>query len=257
MKVGGLKPSQSGAGLGAGAEPTATDRRHALDSFNTAFPPNLPEKDGSNNGVPGRQAPNLPKISSAHGNIGCENDKNPDPTIPPEIFNFDLILNGRKFRVLCDTLLRINTEEDLAEYSEAKLNWCLEQCASYRMTCFCAYVAAHREKKRWEGYFKTWLAEKRTEARNALRLERMAEKVRRDRKEIGQITKEEVDDWILVNYGSEYHGNEQLVSDWREHMEVFLELRDTLKDRGTHLQTILRRVQDHIAPRTSDGSPIA
>ena len=57
------------------------------------------------------QGVTFPKIASKYGNLQCANDKEPDMRIPAELFNVDLILNGRKFRVLCDDLLRIKNEE--------------------------------------------------------------------------------------------------------------------------------------------------
>jgi hypothetical protein len=227
---------------------TPNERRYILEhNFDEGW-----DKDWNNQQFPD-QGLTFPTIASKYGNM-CDNEETPDATPPPELFNFDLILNSRKFKVVCDTLIRINREEDLADYPESKLNWCLEQCASYRMTCFCAYIGAHKEHRKWKMYHKIWMAEKSKKARNAIKADRVADRASGNRKDIGQITSAEIEEWILTNHTNEYKRNVELVEDWEENEKVFLELRDTLKDRGTHLQTLLRRVQDHIAPK-SDGSP--
>ena len=195
----------------------------------------------------------FPTIASKYGNPGCENDRQPDPDIPSELFNFDLILNSRKFRVLCDSLLRIRSTEDLAGFSDKQLMSTLEQCASYRLTCFCAHVAAHKEYTRWKTYHEEWLAQKREEARQQIRAERLADRATGLRKEIGQITAQELEDQIWIKYPAEYRNNQALILDWEQNEQVFLELRDTLKDRGMHLQTILRMSGDHTAHMTSSG----
>lgn len=206
--------------------------------------------------MPG-QGYTFPRIASKYGNpVWCNNDQNPDKTIPAEIFNFDLILNGRRFQVLCDLLMRINTEEDLANFSEDRLRQSLEQCSSYRMTCFCAYVAAHREYRKWSQHHEIWMAEKRDEGRKQLRVDRAFEKRDGFRKDLGQITMQEIEDYILIKYTAEYKANLELVNDWEENEKIYLELRDTLKDRGMHLQTLLRRVTDHIDPKVSDGTSL-
>lgn len=197
----------------------------------------------------------FPKIASKYGNSHmCENDKNPDPKIPAELFNFDLILNGRKFRVICDTLMRIKSDEDLAQYDDQRLAEVLEQCSSYRITCYCAYIAAYKEKRRWEAYHEEWMALRRKDATAHIRAERLADRAAGLRKEIGQITAQELNDWILTHHASEHRHNLDLVADWEENAKVFLELRDTLHDRGMHLQTLLRRVYDHTAKSTSSGN---
>jgi hypothetical protein len=99
------------------------------------------------------------------------------------------------------------------------------------------------------------MAEKREEARKHLRSERMIEKATSVRKDLGQITTQEIEDYVLNKYAGEYKVNMGLVADWEENEMVYLELRDTLKDRGMHLQTLLKRVTDHIDPaRVSNGT---
>jgi hypothetical protein len=223
---------------------TPKERREALNDFDNKFQEHWMNQQFTNQGI------TFPKIASKYGNAMCNNDHNPDPKPPKELFNFDLILNGRRFQVLCDTLIRINKEEDLADFSETQLKRALEMCAAYRMTCFCAYIAAHREYRKWKAYHELWLSEKRKEARDSLRAERIADKNARLRKDLGQITLQEIEDHIITNYQAEYKSNLELISDWEENEKVFLELRDTLKDRGMHLQTLLRRVTDNISPKS-------
>lgn len=229
---------------------TPGERRNALDNFNEKFQQHWQNQQFTDQGY------TFPRIASKHGNpVWCDNDTAPDKKIPADIFNFDLILGGRRFQVLCDALVRINTEEDLANFSEDQLRTALELCASYRMTCFCAYVAAHREYRKWKQYHELWMAEKRKEARKHLRIERMIDKATNVRKDLGQITTQEIEDYVLNKYAGEYKSNTGLVNDWEENEMVYLELRDTLKDRGMHLQTLLKRVTDHIDPaRVSNGT---
>jgi len=222
---------------------TPADRRRVMDNFDKEWQPQWNNQQLPDQGL------TFPRIASKYGNSAyCDNDKSPDPAPPAELFNFDLILNSRKFRVVCDTLIRIKTEEDLADFSERQLKTSLELCASYRMTCFCAHVAAHREYRKWKEFHTLWMAEKREEARTQLRAERIADKATKLRKDLGQITLQEIEDYILNRYPSEYKNNIELIADWEENDNVFLELRDTLKDRGMHLQSLLKRVTDHIDP---------
>lgn len=205
--------------------------------------------------ITGDFGPELPEIPNRHGDFFCKNNDNPDSAIPADLFNFSLILNSRKFHVVIDTLIRINTEENLADFSEDKLREALELCASYRLTCFCAYVASKRERRKWELHHSIWMAEKREEARKSLRVERIADKTQGLRKELGQMTNQEVDDWIVTRHTQEYKQQTERIKEWDENSETYLELRDTLKDRGMHLQTLLKRVGDHTDPsRTSSGN---
>lgn len=226
------------------SELSPQERRQVLDGGQW-------DPDWSNQQLPG-QGLQFPKVASKYGNPLAKNDPTPDENIPPEIFNFELILNSRKFKVMCDMLLSINAEEDLADYSQKKLNECLDLCSSYRFTCFCAYIAARKERKNWELYLNEWGAEKRTEARKAIRIERMSDKQTGLRKDIGQIVQSEIDDWIMVNYGKDHRGILVTLNDWKDNEKTFLELRDTIKDRGSHLQTLLRRLDDQIAPKMPD-----
>lgn len=228
-------------------------RTHVINNFKeTHWNPSWDNQQFTDQGL------EFPRIVSKYGNAAhCKNDQNPDPTPPPELFNFDLILNGRRFRVLCDTLLRIEHEEDLGEYSEGQLKNALELCSSYRVTCLCAWVGAHKETRKWKVYHDLWMAEKRTEARNHIKNERILEKEAKERKDIGQITAQEVEDWIMTRHTNEYKNNLSLIADWENNEKIFLELRDTLKDRGMHLQTLLKKSDDHSDPNhVSDGSSI-
>lgn len=222
---------------------TPQDRRRVMDNFDKEWQSQWDNQQHTDQGL------TFPRIASKYGNpVYCNNDAAPDPKPPAELFNFDLILNSRRFKVVCDTLIRIKKEEDLAEFSDQQLQTALELCASYRMTCFCAYIAAHREYRKWKEYHNLWMAEKRDEARKHLRAERIADKATKLRKDLGQITLQEIEDYILTKHSSEYKKNIDLIADWEENEKVFLELRDTLKDRGMHLQSLLRRVTDHIDP---------
>lgn len=198
----------------------------------------------------------IPEIGNKYGNALLENSDNPDKVIPSELFKFDLILNNRRFNVILDTLLRINTDEDLAEYPESRLIYCLEQCASYRATCYSAYIAAHRVHRQWEQTFNEWLVEKRKEARDAIKMDRILDKNSGLRKEIGQITAEEVLDWVILKYGGEHRRYTDLVEEWKEYEKIYLELRDTLVDRAIHLQTILKRVSDGGASKVGNVQQI-
>jgi hypothetical protein len=72
---------------------------------------------------------------------------------------------------------------------------------------------------------------------------------------VGQITTQELEDWILVKHGLEYHKNKERTEEWKESASIYLELRDTLKDRAMHLQTLLKRVNDQTDPaQTSSGN---
>ena len=192
---------------------------------------------------------NIPEMPYKHGNSDrCVNDDNPDDEIPADLFKFELILSGRKFKVVLDALLRIKTTEDLAYFTEVDLKRSLELCASYRATCFVAHIAAHREFRRWRMYNSLWMAEKREEARVQMRADRIADKVANLRKELGQITNQELDDWIMNKYTVEYKQNVERMEEWEDNAKVYLELRDILKDRGTHLQTLIKRANDQTDP---------
>jgi len=222
---------------------TPSERKNAMNNFDKEWQSHWQNEQMTGQGI------TFPKISSKYGNGAlCKNDDSPDPEPPAELFNFDLILNSRKFRVLCDTLIRIKKEEDLADFSEIQVQTALELCASYRLTCFTAYIAAHREHRKWKTYHELWLAEKRSEARTQLRAERIADKATKLRKDLGQITMQEIEDYIITKYQAEYKRNLELIAEWKDNEQVFLELRDTLKDRGMHLQSILKRVTDHLEP---------
>lgn len=100
------------------------------------------------------------------------------------------------------------------------------------------------------------MAEKREEARQQIRLERLADKAEGLRKELGQTTAQELEDWLLRHYAAEYRKNAETVLEWEQHEKVFLELRDTLKDRGMHLQSLLKMVGDHTERMTSSGAQV-
>lgn len=248
--------------IGSKEAPPIENRNKSWKKVNEMMPQELRDalKVGDinpdwNKQIGGDFGPMLPEVPNRHGDFFCKNNENPDPDIPAELFNFTLILNSRKFHVVIDRLIRINTEEDLAEFSEEKLREALEQCAAYRLTCFCAYVAAKREQRKWDMYQTLWMAERREEARKSLRIERIADKTQGLRKEIGQITNQEIDDWIISHYTQDYKQQTERIKEWEENAETYLELRDTLKDRGMHLQTLLKRVGDHTDPnRTSSGA---
>jgi len=189
---------------------------------------------------------NLPTVSYKNGNYDrCENETTPDKDIPSDLFNFELILNSRKFNVCIDTLIRIKHEEDLTQFSDIQLQKALEMCAAYRVTCFCAYIAAKREHRKWKMFNEIWMAEKREVARGQLRADRVGDRAAGLRKEIGIISAQELEDYIISKHGGEYKVNREREEEWKENSEVYLELRDTLKDRGMHLQTLLKRINDH------------
>jgi len=245
MKIGEnfIRPDDKQAQRRSYNDLSPVERRNAVAKMDTEWQPQWGNQQLPDQGL------TFPRIASKYGNpVYCDNDNTPDPTPPPELFNFDLILNSKRFRVTCDTLIRIHKEEDLADFSDHQLQTALELCASYRMTCFCAYTAAHREYRKWNEYHNLWMAEKRTESRKQLRAERIADKSVKLRKDLGQITMQEIEDYILTKYASEYKNNIELIADWEENEKVFLELRDTLKDRGMHLQSLLKRVTDHTDP---------
>jgi len=194
----------------------------------------------------------FPKLASKYGNALCENDTKPDKDIPNELFTYDLILNDRRFQVVLDTLIRIHNEEDVVEMSEKKILWSLEQNSSYRLTCFYAHIAAKRQHRKWEMFHELWMAQKREEARMAIRADRVADKMSGLRKEIGQISSQDLSDWIVLKYGNEYKHNVELIKEWEENSQVYLEGRDVLKDRGMHLQSILRRLSDQAAQKVGN-----
>lgn len=167
--------------------------------------------------------------------------------IPKELFDFSLVLNDNVFQVTLDTLLRIQSIDDIGSYSDLMLISALEKSDAYRVTCLCAHIAARRERKKHEKILKQWLATKQDEARNSIKVARVYEVTVKQRKEIGQITNAEVEDWLYRNHGTVYKELQQNIETWQDNEDLYLELRDTLKDRGTHLQTILRRVSDHTA----------
>jgi len=173
--------------------------------------------------------------------------------IPPELFNFDLILNGRTFKVMCDTLLRVNNTEDLAQFSDNQLKDALERCAAYRATCYMAYTAAHKEYRRLKQAFDFILVNYREEARRQIRGDRIADKQSGYRKEVGQITAQEIEDYVMLKYPDDYKKWQNMVADWEDNENVYLELRDTIKDRGMHLQTLLRMSNDHTDSSVSSG----
>lgn len=224
-----------------GKDLSPTDKRSMFDSFNKTYTPQEEQLPGG--GL---------KFLTEYADI--ENKDTPDKAIPKELFNFELILNSRKFKVMCDMLMSVHSDEDLLEYSENRLNWCLDQCSSYRFTCFCAYAAAHKEVKSWKRYHNNWMSEKRTEARHALRIERMQDRQQGILKasDFSQTTIQEIEDWVATHHPEEYNNNLKSIEDWISHEETFLELRDTIKDRGSHLQTLMRRLNDKVAPKLSD-----
>lgn len=193
---------------------------------------------------------NYVEIASKHSS--CENPDFPDRELPEDIFNFELILNNRKFVVLVDTLLKINKEEDLEDYPPMKLKEALEQCASYRVTCYCAYLSAYAQKKQSEEEYDLWFAEARSTARKAIKNERLLEKANKNRKDIGQITKDELEEYIISNYRTEYKEKKEMIRYWEGNEKMFLEFRDVLKDRGMHLQTLLNRVDNKTATTKLD-----
>ena len=209
--------------------------------------------DDVSNHKPSSYVLQKPYIAKYKDQLFVENNDNPDKTIPESLFNFDLILNDRRFNVVCSTLLRIRSEEDLTEFNEAELQRSLELCASYRMTCFCAYISAQKDFHKWEEFFEDWMAQKRRDTRQVLKMERLEERGQGLRKDIGQITSQEVEDYIRVTYSKEFQEYKEKVNEWEENAKIFLEMRDTLKDRGMHLQTLLRRSQDHLAPPMSQA----
>lgn len=196
---------------------------------------------------------NYVEIAGKHSH--CENPDFPDREIPGDIFNFELVLNNRKFVVLIDMLLKINKEEDLGDYSPMRLKEALEQCASYRVTCYCAYLSAYSEHKNWEERFELWKAQERSEARKYLKNERLLEKANKNRRDVGQITKDELEEYIITNKKDEYVKYLEKIRYWDNNTKMFLEFRDVLKDRGMHLQTLLNRVTDN-RTKPSDLSEI-
>lgn len=192
----------------------------------------------------------LQKTHIAHdfGNLIAENDDQPDIEIPESLFNFDLILGTRRFRVLVDTLIRIKNEEDLGNFTPEMLNNALERCASYRYTCFSAYVAAKKMRIHKKEAYKNLMAELRHDARVSLKAERIIDKQSGIRKEIGTITTQEIEDYVRRHNPEKRDKARLELLDWEENEEMFLEMRDTLKDRGMHLQTLLKRVADHMTP---------
>ena len=173
--------------------------------------------------------------------------------IPPELFNFDLILNGRMFKVMCDTLLRVNMTEDLAQFSDNQLKDALERCSAYRATCYMAYTAAHKEYRRLKQAFDFLAVTYREEARRQIRSDRIADRQSGYRKEIGQVTAQEIEDYVMLKYPEDYKKWQNLVAEWEDNENVYLELRDTIKDRGMHLQTLLRMSDDHTVKALSSG----
>ena len=202
-------------------------------------------------GIPAGRGMEIPIIADRNFNIAIDNDENPDPDIPAGIFNFDLILSNRRFKVCLDTLIRIQTEEDLSMFSDDALNKALEVSSQYRMTCFCAYIAAKKTRIDWELYHKRWLAERSSSARNALKMERIKEKNEGMRKEIGQITSQEVEEYILNNYGETYEKNVKKVGEWEAHEEIFKELEEVLDKRANHLQTLINSQKQKITKPTT------
>jgi len=175
-------------------------------------------------------------------------------TIPTELFKFELILNNSKFQVLLDQLLGLNTTEDLTKHSTEYLKNTLDNCASYKLTCYCAYDAAHRECRWHKKILQSWLVEKREEARQQIRAERIADKNYNLRKEIGQITAQDLEDWVIRKYPAEYEKYTDMVDEWEDNEKLYLEFRDTLKERAMHLQSILKMSSDNTEHTMSSGN---
>ena len=187
--------------------------------------------------------------------LGVESENAvPTKTIPPELFNFDLILSGHTFRVMCDKLLQINELEDLGQSSALQLANILQSCSAYRMTCYMAFIAAHKEHRRIKQMFEMIAVKFREEARQAIRAARIADKHYGVRKEIGQISAQEVEDYVMRCYPEEYKKWQDLVAEWEDNENIYLELRDVLKDRGMHLQTLLRMSTDPVGKSVSSGT---
>jgi hypothetical protein len=111
-------------------------------------------------------------------------------------------------------------------------------------------LAAEKSKLAYEEMFNQWMAERRDSARQILKAERLKEKEEGHRKEIGQITAQEIEDYILLHYPKEHKEKTDKINEWGNNEKIFLELRDTLKDRANHLQTLINNTKEKITKPT-------
>ena len=174
--------------------------------------------------------------------------------IPEDLFKFELVLNNTRFQVLLDKLVGLNSVEDVSNHSTEYLMTALDNCAAYKLTCYCAYDAAHRQYLLYKREFESWMVQKREEARQQIRAERMADKNYGLRKEIGQITAQELHDWVVLKYGPLFEKYSDLVEEWEANEKLYLEFRDTLRERAMHLQTILKMSGDNTDHTMSSGN---
>jgi len=163
-------------------------------------------------------------------------------------FKVDISINGKAIKLGVDNLLAFE-EEDLDELSDGALDKALDQCSYYRFTFLAAGAEIEAQIEIVNRQFTSWYAQATKEAKQLIINQR---KIQKDRDKVpnswfGSITKQEIEDTIITDpqMAKKYNEFQDTLTELKKNLRILFGLRDTIQDRGGHLQSLGKRQLEH------------
>ena len=163
--------------------------------------------------------------------------------IDDAFLSFDLTeIMGRNFRVNLGKFL-IAQRDDNNNLSEEEVTYLLEAVASWRQTLWSAYVEVKKMKEMEEEQFEMKYAGWEKEARDDIWSDRELMTGKKLTSSTLSVSKEEIKNWILRNYGSVYANATAEVRKLKDAERLLYGTHSNLVSRGMELQSLLKGKQ--------------
>jgi len=173
--------------------------------------------------------------------------------IDPNFFKVSFSINGKVFIKAVDDLL-VFEKESLDEVSDPELDNALNRVDYHRYTFLAAGCELETTIARKQRELKSWLAEAVKKVKLLIIRERreLKESENIPNNWFGSITKQEIEDKILTTkeLAEEYKELQDTIAEMEKYKKVLFGLKDILQDRGSHLQSLIRRRIENKRPMT-------
>jgi hypothetical protein len=174
-----------------------------------------------------------------------EEEKAEDITKDVPLFNIiEYELNGKLYRMDVSPLLQISNA-GLESATDAEIDEHLEKIAAYRHSIAALKEAINTQFIKSQEAFDKWQSSKWVETNRIalLRRKNLKEETASQGGWFGSITKEELKGILLSEFSNEYVDHDLPVVKYRTMDRVIGNLLKILEDRGSQIQTIVRRRQ--------------
>jgi len=164
-----------------------------------------------------------------------------------DVPSFNIIeyeLYGKRYSMDVSPLLSI-TNAGLESASDAEIDEHLEKIAAYRHSIATLKEAINIESVKAQEAYDKWQSEKWVEVNRIalLRRKNLKEETGSQGGWFGGVTKEELKGLLMTQFEEDYNKYHQRVIKYRMMDKVIGNLLDVLADRGSQIQTIVRRRQ--------------